>query len=156
MMAQERGQIVNISSIYANAGIEGAGVCSATKAAVTAMSDSLRIEAKGKIKVTTVKPTGVPGINLAGSVVNLEAVVELTGRREQHYLETLGRFINGSLTSEERPQLDPLLGDHPGRTGAGGRPRHRPALGHQHQRHHRPGERGRLRLLSLLFNLCAL
>lgn len=58
MIAQVRGQVVNIASIHGNGGFEGSGVYSATKAAVTMLSDSLRIEAKGKIKVTTVKPTG--------------------------------------------------------------------------------------------------
>src|SRR5580700_10816710 len=47
MIAQGRGHVVNISSIYGNAGVEGAGVYSATKAAVTALSDSLRVEAAG-------------------------------------------------------------------------------------------------------------
>ena len=51
MIAQGRGHVVNISSIYGNAGVEGAGVYSATKAAVTALSDSLRVESAGKIKV---------------------------------------------------------------------------------------------------------
>jgi NADP-dependent 3-hydroxy acid dehydrogenase YdfG len=64
MIEQGRGQVVNISSIYGNGGIEGSGVYSATKAAVTAISDSLRVEAQGKIKVTTIKPTGVLGTNL--------------------------------------------------------------------------------------------
>lgn len=64
MIEQGRGHVVNISSIYGNAGVAGSGVYSATKAAVAVLSDSLRSEAKGKIKVTTVKPTGVLGTNL--------------------------------------------------------------------------------------------
>src|SRR4029077_7056058 len=64
MIKQGRGQVVNISSIYGNAGTEGSGVYSATKAAVDVLSDSLRVEAQGRIKVTTVKPTGVLGTNL--------------------------------------------------------------------------------------------
>ena len=80
MIAQGRGHVVNISSIYGNAGVEGAGVYSATKAAVTALSDSLRVEAAGKIKVTTIKPTGVLGTNLASTVVNEMAIMGLVGR----------------------------------------------------------------------------
>ena len=76
MIAQGRGHVVNISSIYGNAGVEGAGVYSATKAAVTALSDSLRVEAAGKIKVTTIKPTGVLGTNLASTVVNEMAILD--------------------------------------------------------------------------------
>src|ERR1700739_5104026 len=79
MIAQGRGHVVNISSIYGNAGVEGAGVYSATKAAVTTLSDSLRVEAAGKIKVTTIKPTGVLGTNLASTVVNEMAIMGLVG-----------------------------------------------------------------------------
>jgi NADP-dependent 3-hydroxy acid dehydrogenase YdfG len=39
MIKQGRGQVVNISSIYGNAGTEGSGVYSATKAAVDVLSD---------------------------------------------------------------------------------------------------------------------
>ena len=70
MIEQGRGHVVNISSIYGNAGTEGSGVYSATKAAVDVLSDSLRVETQGRIKVTTVKPTGVLGTNLASGVVN--------------------------------------------------------------------------------------
>lgn len=81
MIKQGRGQVVNISSIYGNAGVEGSGVYSSTKAAVTVLSDSLRTEAKGKIKVTTVKPTGAFGTNLASGVVNETAIMGLVGQR---------------------------------------------------------------------------
>ena len=70
MIRQGRGHVVNISSIYGNAGTAGSGVYSATKAAVRVLSDSLRVEAQGKIKVTVVRPTGVMGTGLGGGVVN--------------------------------------------------------------------------------------
>jgi NADP-dependent 3-hydroxy acid dehydrogenase YdfG len=101
MIKQGRGQVVNISSIYGNAGIEGSGVYSATKAAVTVLSDSLRAEAKGKIKVTTVKPTGVFGTNLASWVVNDAAIMGLVGQRGVKYAETMAAFMNGALTAEQ-------------------------------------------------------
>ncbi|PRZ40511.1 NADP-dependent 3-hydroxy acid dehydrogenase YdfG [Antricoccus suffuscus] len=101
MIKQGRGHVVNISSIYGNAGIEGSGVYSATKAAVTSLSDSLRIEAKGKIKVTTVKPTGVPGTNLASAVVNEAAILGLVGNRREHYLASGQKFATGELSTAE-------------------------------------------------------
>lgn len=104
MIEQGRGHVVNISSIYGNAGIEGSGVYSATKAAVDALSDSLRVEAQGKIKVTTVKPTGVFGTNLASWVVNGEAISGVTGQRGAQFVENLGNFGTGALRPE---QLDP-------------------------------------------------
>src|ERR1700740_184514 len=66
MIKQGRGQVINISSIYGNAGPAGSCVHSATKAEVAVLSDSWRVETQGRIKVTTVKPTGVLGTNLAG------------------------------------------------------------------------------------------
>lgn len=54
MIGQGRGHIVNISSIDGNRGVAGSGVYSATKAAVVTLSDALRVEAAGKIKVTVV------------------------------------------------------------------------------------------------------
>lgn len=101
MIKQGRGHVVNISSIYGNAGIEGSGVYSATKAAVTVLSDSLRTEAKGKIKVSTVKPTGVFGTNLASWVVNGEAIMGIVGQRGSSYAQAMGDFLNGTLPAEQ-------------------------------------------------------
>ena len=101
MIAQGRGHVVNISSIYGNGGVAGAGVYSATKAAVTALSDALRVEAQGRIKVTTVKPTGVLGTNLASGVVNETAVMALAGQNGAQFAENLGNFLAGSLRPEQ-------------------------------------------------------
>ena len=101
MIQQGRGQVVNISSIYGNGGIEGSGVYSATKAAVTALSDSLRVEAQGKIKVTTIKPTGVFGTNLASWVVNETAIMGLVGQKGLQFAENMGNLQNGSLRPEQ-------------------------------------------------------
>jgi NADP-dependent 3-hydroxy acid dehydrogenase YdfG len=101
MISQGRGQVVNISSIYANAGTEGSGVYSATKAAVDALSDSLRVEAQGRIKVTTVKPTGVLGTNLASGVVNEAAIIGITGQKGVQFLANVGNMQNGALRPEQ-------------------------------------------------------
>lgn len=101
MISQGRGQVVNISSIYGNGGIEGAGVYSATKAAVTALSDALRVETQGRIKVTTVKPTGVFGTNLASGIVNQTAIMALAGQKGAQFAENLGNFMSGSLRPEQ-------------------------------------------------------
>ncbi|SNS96432.1 SDR family oxidoreductase [Rhodococcoides kyotonense] len=102
MIAQGRGQVVNISSIFGNAGIDGSGVYSATKAAVTTISDSLRIEAKGKIKVTTVKPTGVTGTNLASWIVNENAILGLTGQRAATFTENMTAATTDTLRPEQK------------------------------------------------------
>ena len=101
MIEQGRGQVVNISSIYGNAGVAGSGVYSATKAAVTVLSDSLRSEAKGKIKVTTVKPTGVLGTKLGSGVVNGAAIMGIVGTRGGDYMASMTAFANGTLEPEQ-------------------------------------------------------
>lgn len=107
MIAQGRGHVVNISSIYANAGTEGSGVYSATKAAVVALSESLRVEAQGKIKVTTVKPTGVLGTNLASGVVNMAAGMGIVGHKGAAYVENLTNLQNGTLRPEQLDRDSP-------------------------------------------------
>jgi len=101
MIEQGRGHVVNISSIYGNAGVAGSGVYSATKAAVTVLSDSLRNEAKGKIKVTTVKPTGVLGTKLGSGVVNGAAIMGIVGTRGEEYMQSMTAFATGALPAEQ-------------------------------------------------------
>lgn len=86
MMSQGRGHVVNISSIYGNYPVVGAAVYGATKAAVNVMSESLRVETQGRIKVTVVKPTGVPGTGLGGGIVNPAAFVGSLGQNAESYL----------------------------------------------------------------------
>ncbi len=64
MIRQGSGHVVNLSSIYGNFPVAGAAVYGASKAAVNFLSEALRVESQGKIKVTNVRPTGVPGTNL--------------------------------------------------------------------------------------------
>lgn len=101
MIAHGRGHVVNISSIYGNAGTEGSGVYSATKAAVDVLSESLRVEAQGKIKVTTIKPTGVLGTNLASGVVNEAAVIGIVGHKAAQFLENVAKLQDGTLGQEQ-------------------------------------------------------
>ena len=108
MIAQGRGHVVNLSSIYGNFPVAGAAVYGATKAAVNFLSEALRIESRGKIKVTTVKPTGVPATNLASSVINQAAIVGIVGQNMPEFMEMFGQMAEGRFPAE---QLDP---DHIG------------------------------------------
>lgn len=83
MIRQGGGHIVNIASIYGNYGVAGAAVYSATKAAVITLSNALRVEAQGKIKVTIVRPTGVPGTNLMAGIIDFNAAMPLAGHNAQ-------------------------------------------------------------------------
>lgn len=100
MISQGRGHVVNISSIYGNFPVAGAGVYGASKSAVNFLSESLRVEAQGKIKVTVVRPTGVPGTGLSGSVINQEAIVGITG----HNAELVGARFAELMAVQAPPE----------------------------------------------------
>jgi NADP-dependent 3-hydroxy acid dehydrogenase YdfG len=89
MIAQGEGHVVNLSSIYGNFPVAGAAVYGATKAAVNFLSEALRVESQGRIKVTVVKPTGVPATGLGAGVLNPAAIVGILGQNAQSYLETM-------------------------------------------------------------------
>ena len=104
MIAQGRGQIVNLSSIYGNFPVTGAAVYGASKAAVNFLSESLRVEARGRIKVTTIKPTGVPSTGLSGTVINPAAGVGIVAQNMPEFGAMLAAMQDGSFPSE---RLDP-------------------------------------------------
>ena len=104
MIAQGRGHVINLSSIYGNFPVAGAGVYGATKAAVAFLSESLRVESRGRIKVTTVKPTGVPETGLAAGVVNRAAAVGIVGHNMAEFVRARQEFVNGAL---DPAALDP-------------------------------------------------
>lgn len=100
MIEQGRGHVVNISSIYGNVATIGAGVYTATKAAVNILSDTLRAESQGRIKVTNVKPTGVPGTGLGGGMINGAGIVGILGQNLDDYIATIGAAMAGELPAE--------------------------------------------------------
>jgi len=85
MIAQGRGHVVNLSSIYGNRPTAGAAVYGATKAAVDYFSHALRQESRGRIKVTVIKPTGVMATGLAATVVNPAAGVGIVGHHQAEF-----------------------------------------------------------------------
>lgn len=100
MLANGRGHIVNISSIYGNYPTAGGAVYGATKAAVNFLSESLRQECPGKIKVTTVKPAAAGGTGLVGTVINPEASAGLMGANALVYMEMITAAFEGKLDNE--------------------------------------------------------
>lgn len=87
MIEQGRGHIVNLSSIYGNGPVPGAAVYGATKAAVRFISEALRQESQGRIKVTTIRPTGVPATGLGSGIVNPEAIRGILGEGYGDFME---------------------------------------------------------------------
>lgn len=104
MMARGDGHVINMSSIFGNYPVAGSNVYGATKAAVNFLSESLRVEAHGKIKVTIVKPTGVLTTGLAGSIVNAEAAVGIVGHNGESHGALFGEIMAGSAHPD---RLDP-------------------------------------------------
>ncbi len=104
MIEQGRGHIVNVSSIYGNFPVTGAAVYGATKAAVNFLSESLRVEARGKIKVTIIKPTGVPATGLSGSVINPAASVGILGQNAADFGAMVAAMQDGTFPPA---RLDP-------------------------------------------------
>ena len=100
MLAQGRGHVVNLSSIYSNHPVVGAAVYGATKAAVNFLSESLRMESQGQIKVTNVRPTGVPATSLSTGVVNPEAIVGIPGHKAASYGQLMAAHQTGELPAE--------------------------------------------------------
>jgi hypothetical protein len=60
----------------------------------------LRVEAAGKIKVTIIKPTGVPATGLSGGVVNPEAVAGILGQNTVTYTESMMAILGGQVQDD--------------------------------------------------------
>ena len=101
MIRQGRGQVINVSSIYGNYPVSGAAVYGATKAAVNVLSESLRQESQGQIKVTTIRPTGVPGTGLGDGIVNPTALLGIMGTNQETYMQTMTQL----MSAEPPPHL---------------------------------------------------
>ena len=101
MIRQGRGHVVNLSSIYGNFPVAGSAVYTATKAAVNVLSESLRVESQGRIKVTTIRPTGVPGTGLGDGIINMEALVGITGHHAADFGEHAGEAAGGAHADRE-------------------------------------------------------
>lgn len=99
MIQQGRGHVVNVSSIYGNYPVAGAGVYGATKAAVNVLSESLRQESQGRIKVTTIRPTGVPGTALGEGIINPDAITGILGANAAEFMEKAA-----AVFSEDPPE----------------------------------------------------
>ncbi|MBL7488776.1 SDR family oxidoreductase [Frankia sp. AgB1.9] len=100
MIRQGGGHILNLSSVYGNAGVAGAAVYGATKAAVATVSNALRVESQGRIKVTIVRPSGVLGTNLFTEIIDFDAVSALAAHRAPALQEHIQQFAGGTLPTE--------------------------------------------------------
>jgi NADP-dependent 3-hydroxy acid dehydrogenase YdfG len=100
MIAQGRGHVVNVSSIYGNRAVVGSAVYGATKAAVDYLTHSLRQEGRGKIKVTLIKPSGVRATGLGATVVNGRAAAGIVGHNVNDFYQSIEQMRSGSAPPE--------------------------------------------------------
>jgi nucleoside-diphosphate-sugar epimerase len=70
------------------------------------MSESLRVESQGRIKVTVVRPTGVMGTGLGAGVINQGALVGLTGQHAERFGERVQRIVTGAGLRPEETDVD--------------------------------------------------
>ena len=115
MISRGRGHIVNISSIYGNYPVTGAAVYGATKAAVRFLTEAFRQESQGRIKVTTVRPTGVPTTGLGAGVINMEAIGGVIGLPIDEYMQKMGILLGDNppekMTSPDSMEYFALSAD---------------------------------------------
>lgn len=75
MIKQGRGHVINVSSILGNLAVNGNGVYNVSKVAVRYLAEALRVEARGKIKTTVVRPTSVSTTELGMTIENVNAAM---------------------------------------------------------------------------------
>ena len=75
MIQRGKGHVINVSSILGNMAVAGNGVYNVSKVGVRFLAESLRVESRGKIKTTVVRPTSVSSTELGQTIVNNTAAM---------------------------------------------------------------------------------
>ena len=100
MMERGEGHVINMSSIFGNYPVAGSNVYGATKVAVDYLSESLRVETHGKVKVTIIKPTGVLSTGLVGGIINPDAAVGIVGHNIASHGQNVEALMSGQIDED--------------------------------------------------------
>jgi NADP-dependent 3-hydroxy acid dehydrogenase YdfG len=107
MQGQDRGHIVNVSSVYALGTHAGAGVYCATKAGLKMISDALRAETRGRIKVSTIYPSAA-ATNLGSTLLDLAVFDDFLGKHKPEFESWMAAHPEG-LTNPDMADPKTML-----------------------------------------------
>ncbi|MGI0014385.1 MAG: SDR family oxidoreductase, partial [Nitrososphaera sp.] len=112
MMSKKSGHIVNISSVAGRIVFPAGSVYCATKHAVTALSEGLRLELsqRANIRVTCIEP-GVVATELTNTITDksLEKFVEATKQMEALRAEDIANAILFAVESPDHVNVNEIL-----------------------------------------------
>ena len=107
MNAQGEGQVINISSLYGLNTHAAVGIYSATKAGVKMISNALRAETRGKIKVSTIYPSAAVS-NLGTTVLDQDATLKgLWGHLLPEFMNTMSINSEAVINPEKNSMKTP-------------------------------------------------
>jgi len=108
--AQGAGHFVNIASTAAYHFLPSMSVYAGTKMAVRAISEGLRQEAGGTLRVTIISP-GMTRTNFADTMTNLEVKAQLEASRDTNALppEALARAIAFAIEQPDNVDVNEMI-----------------------------------------------
>jgi NADP-dependent 3-hydroxy acid dehydrogenase YdfG len=108
-LIEARGHVINIGSVSSHLVFPNSGIYSATKHAVLAISESIRIELSGKIGVTTISP-GAVNTPFIEQTTNAQLLQELRpGFSGGLAPETIAEQIAFVLSHEDRAVISEII-----------------------------------------------
>jgi NADP-dependent 3-hydroxy acid dehydrogenase YdfG len=103
------GHVINVGSIASHHVFPNSGVYSATKHAVFAISESIRVELMGQVKVTTISP-GAVNTNFINVTTNEELLASYKEYFESSmHASTIAKQIKHALEVEDNAVINEII-----------------------------------------------
>lgn len=111
MQERKSGQIINVSSVAGHKVIPGGAVYCATKHAVRALSEGLRMEVKPYNIRTTIVSPGAVDTELPASIKDAEVKEGMSAFYEEHAVpaESFGRAVAFAISQPEEVDINEIL-----------------------------------------------